>query len=100
MKAKVITLFLCVFILWSSLLGSAHHSGSSDSLEFNAVSVVLFKAFIPQEKYEAEKLTYFSNIILVNVAINQAYVLQELRTTHSFAHRFGKFYLLFCVLRN
>src|SRR5687768_16950195 len=99
MKAKGTTLFLCSFILWSSLLGSAHYSSSSDSLEFNAVPEILFKAFAPPEKYEAEKLPYFSNLILVNAAIIQAYGLQA-RITHSFAHRSGKFYLLFCVLRN
>src|SRR3989337_3858841 len=100
MKGKITILFLCIFILWSSLLAFVHHSSSSGSHELNAASKMLFKAFSAQEKYEAEKLIYFSNVILVNVAIAQAYVLHELATTHSFTHRFGKFYLLFCVLRN
>jgi hypothetical protein len=100
MKAKLTTLFLCIFILWSSLLGSARHSSSSNFHEFKAASEMLFKALAPEEKYEAEKLTFFSNILLANFACTQAYVLQAVRITQSFTHRFGKFYLLFCVLRN
>ena len=101
MKARLTISFLCIFILWSSMVGSGNYASFSNSHEIKASSEIVFNALAPSEKYEAEKLTYFPSIILVNLAINRAYVLQDLlQISHSFTHRFSKFYLLFCVLRN
>jgi hypothetical protein len=101
MKVRLTTLFLCTFLLWSSLLAFSHPSNFSKADEIKAVTETFYKVLAPAEDYVGEKLTYYTHIILVNFAFVKTYTRQErLRTFSSCTHRANKFYLLYKVLRN
>src|SRR5687768_3476150 len=100
MRGRLATLFLSIFLLWSSALSLRHHTNFSNDYQFTPAQTS-HSVLVPDENWLGPKLrhevcSFPEDVVRSGLAV----FYRVICNTPSFTHRPHKFYLLLRVLRN